>query len=317
MMMSNIVFKETECTVHCHCHDHDNITLFQHVFDDVFSMPLLITRIRSRCPSIKNYSISIPDHVTMSCDLALDTNLNQKQLISYLSAQSSVLFGYELNQLYFDFSVTTRTDVTQNIKVVAAQRDFINQIRAAFDDAQLSLSAIRVNDTMNLLPWRDKQQHKQEMRLYFLACIFIVLISMITFSLQSILKKKITFNEKKIILLRERIKKPDVSLSFRKKLQDIAHFSLAKNTDNSHNNHIAMLLSDLANSLPIDVTLTQLTLTNHAIVFDGKSNQIESIRDYIANLQYDFSNCSVLSKKIQSSAHYTNPFDFEAEIICP
>lgn len=320
-MTSHIIFKDTECIIHCHCLDHDNTTVLQHQFDDLSALQSLLNIIRSRCVTAKNYTISIPDRVTMSCDLTIDADLTENQWIAYLQSQSHMLFGYQLSELYFDFAVKTDSNAVQPTQktmfIVAAQRHLINHIRTAFDHAHLSLSAIRVNEAMNLLPWRHNHQRKIALRLYFLFAVFIVFISFLVFSIQIILRNEIKSNNTKVALLNKKIIRPLTTVSFRKKLLQLSRFSLAKKTADHHNSQIAIILSDLANSLPTDVTLTQLNLSPNKITFNGKSNQIESIHNFIVNLQYDFSTCSVLSKKIQSSAQYANPFDFEAEIICP
>ncbi|HLB55959.1 MAG TPA: PilN domain-containing protein [Coxiellaceae bacterium] len=221
-------------------------------------------------------------------DITVESGLSDIEIMQFLKSHSTNLFGFSAEELCIDYETqSTIIDGKQKITAIAAHANLILHIEKLALQEKILISAIQVDKKMNLLPWREKQKQHHQQKILFGAIVFMIALFIIGLIANNFLKHQMRqFNLQskmnaakngKIIVLRTQ-----QHAALLNKLNIVHAQKLTSIYDNKNN---AVLLSDIANDLPNDVTLTSLSMDDKKIKLTGVSNQLSDIHQYANNLK--------------------------------
>lgn len=161
--------------------------------------------------------------------------------------------------------------------------------------------------SINLLPWREHNQLKQKQKavtriiIYCLSlCVFCFMGKFILYVHTTYCARRIEMTEKQIqsIKLSDPLKKQDALLS------KLIFFHHQQQSEIELNHVTEKSLFIIANTIPISVTLSQLSLSSNKITLTGIASQLGDIHQYINNLQQQMPHSMVSLTNTQT--HDTN-----------
>lgn len=232
--------------------------------------------------------IDIPSEHSIMRDISIAPNLSDNEIMQFLTARSIEFFGFSANKLCIDYEMqSVVVDEKQKITAIAAHANLISHIVELSQQEKIIINAIQVDKKMNLLPWRDQQKQHHQQKILLGAIIFLISLFFIGIIANSFLK----YQMQKLNLQSKRNAAENGKIIV---LHTQQHAALLNKLNSMHvqkllsiheNNNNAVLLADIANDLPNDVTLTTLSVDSQKIKLTGVSNQLSDIHQYANNLK--------------------------------
>lgn len=248
--------------------------------------------------------IDIPSAHSIMRDINIEPGLSDIEIMQFLKSHSTHLFGFSAEKLCIDYETqSTVVDGKQKITAIAAHADLILHIEQLARQEKIFISAIQVDKKMNLLPWREKQKKHHQQKILFGAIIFVIALFIIGISANRFLK-----NQMQLINLQAKnnvVENKKIAV-----LHAQQHAALLKKLNTMHaqkllsineNKKDLVLLADIANDLPNDVTLTSLSINNKKIKLTGVSNQLSDIHQYANNLKETLSGMQIELSEIDNN----------------
>ncbi len=286
-------------------------------FADNKALSKVVVELKSLYSKATQVFIHIPSEHSITRELTIDNNLSDSEIMQFLQARSTQLFGHPADTLCMDYEIQAATeDNKQKIVVVAAHRSLITRIQQSFFDAKIPVHCITTDDNINLLPWRDTEKRQFKKRVCFRFMIYVILILLLFIFLKNKIVKDtqtikmrthvIEKNNQKIIVNHT---KAHLAL-----LQKLKSMHAEKSASLTTNQHDEKLLLTIANALPVTMTLTTLNLADQTIQITGVGNSLSDIHQYVGALQEKLKNQKVTLSEIHNDQKNKVVMDFTVEV---
>lgn len=166
---------------------------------------------------------------------------------------------------------------------------------------------------INLLPWREHEKQRSQLRFVSLHCIAAILIFCTFYTLRWHFTREGVRAYQNTVALRAHIQKtPEDHLKQNSLLlSSLKNSSAEKLTANKINENAAQLLSVLANNLPNSMIFSDFTLHNDKLVLSGIGNSLSEIHDYTEMIQKQLGSRKITLSEVQndpkdpSQLHFT------------
>lgn len=300
-----------------------------------------LMQLKTLLKTVQHITLSLPAACTLSRNITLDASLSDTEILQYLVTQCETLFGSPSHQLCMDY-VVNRTANQKHITAIAAHRQDIQHYQNQFAKANLTLNAIITESiatfafesqkprlmesqkltefmlsigaalathTINLLPWRERQQLKQ--RNYFLVRVvsYAVFSLCLLFMMPTWISAHTRSLSIKINQLMAKIQTLQQPLDYQEKihlLNQLKKIMREKTQSDNVNHHLQQQLIAIARALPATATLRQLDEQPNAMTLSGYADQSATVQTYFAALQLALSHTqSIELMKLQENPSAT------------